>query len=426
MADSVVNDLTTILGAAVALAVALAVAAAVWALRERGRRKEVACRLKNSAERYDLTVRATNDGLWDWDLETDRIDLSVRLREILDLPSDAATVTPEVILEYIHPDDREAYRNAVIAHLKGETPVFEVEVRRQERDPDGEWVWILNRGLVRRDAHGRAVRMAGSLQDISERKRAERALMEAKNQAEFASRSKSEFLAHMSHELRTPLNSIIGFSDILKQEHFGPIGNPKYVDYAATVNMAGKHLLQLITDIIDVSRIEAGQTRLEESVCDLKDIAESAVALENGRANDAGVVLRIDADPDLPSVRGDALRLKQVLINLISNAIKFTPREGHVTVRLAREGDGRVRIGVVDTGEGIPAKDLPRALSRFGRLGTSYTRHQDGMGLGLSLVQMFARLHDAEFTLDSEVGVGTKAMMRLPPERVLDKETDAA
>jgi signal transduction histidine kinase len=237
--------------------------------------------------------------------------------------------------------------------------------------------------------------------------------------AELANRAKSEFLANMSHELRTPLNAIIGFSELLTSEAFGQLGHPNYKEYATDIHGAGRHLLGLINDVLDVAKIEAGQLQLSERKIDLAAVIQSCFRMLSVRAAEAGVELQTDLPTDLPVLVGDEIRIKQILANLVSNAVKFTNQDGKVTVGVEVRPDNGINLRVEDTGIGIEESDLPRVLDRFGQVQTHYARNNEGTGLGLTLVQMLCEVHGGKFTLESQVGVGTVCTVIFPPERTV-------
>jgi signal transduction histidine kinase/integral membrane sensor domain MASE1 len=238
-------------------------------------------------------------------------------------------------------------------------------------------------------------------------------------EARAANAAKSEFLAHMSHELRTPLNSIIGFSEIMKTEMIGPIGTPKYRSYAVDIYDSGTHLLNLINDLLDLSKIEAGRLELFEEDCDLAQIVAASIHLLSEPARRAEVTLSERCDADLPLLRGDERKIRQILFNLLSNAIKFTPAGGEVTVRAGLAGDGALMLAVCDTGIGIPPDQIERVLEPFTQVEHVLSRSHAGTGLGLPLCKELARLHGGTLAICSAVGVGTTVTVTFPKERAV-------
>jgi len=303
---------------------------------------------------------------------------------------------------------------------------------------DGRWLQISER----RTAEGGMVLTAADITAIRRqdeaRRRNEAALQEAvtsleqsqaqlaelarkyeteKIRAEGANKAKSEFLANMSHELRTPLNAINGFSEIMVGELFGPMGDPRYKEYARDILNSGQHLLALINDILDMAKIEAGKLSLKFQDLHMEDVAEDAVRLMRNRAEAAGLELRLDMPSSLPEVEADYRALKQVLLNLLSNAIKFTPRGGKVTVTARMEpgpmGE-RVRLSVVDTGIGIAAEDLQRLAQPFEQIESQHAKTQQGTGLGLALTKSLVEMHNGALEMSSEPGQGTVVSVLLP------------
>ena len=254
--------------------------------------------------------------------------------------------------------------------------------------------------------------------DVTQRKRGEEELRQASDAAELANRTKSEFLANMSHELRTPLNAIIGFSEMTYRGMLGPVGDAKYLEYAKDINASGQHLLDLINDILDLSKIEAGKLELQEQVVELPRIVTSCLNLIAERSRRAGLTVETRLPEGLPSLRADERKLKQIVINLLSNAIKFTPAGGTVVVAVEREADHGITIRISDTGIGIKPEDIATVLEPFGQVDSKLNRKYQGTGLGLSLTKALVELHGGALEIESELGVGTTVVVRLPAERL--------
>jgi PAS domain S-box-containing protein len=260
--------------------------------------------------------------------------------------------------------------------------------------------------------------------DITGQEARERALRSARETAEAASRAKSAFLAHMSHELRTPLNAIIGFSELIKGEMLGPIGSPRYKEYAGDIHSSGKHLLQLINDVLDISKIEAGKAELYEETVDLSETIQHCAALIQPQAASASLKVAIDVASDLPCLRGDARAVKQVLLNLLSNSVKFTPAGGAVrlSARLGEKGD--LALAVSDTGVGMSPADAARVFEPFYQVQSERSRSHEGTGLGLSLVKGLVEMHGGAVTVQSALKHGTTITVTLPAARVLARVGD--
>lgn len=257
--------------------------------------------------------------------------------------------------------------------------------------------------------------------EISERKRIEAELRAAKDEAEVASRAKSEFLAMVSHELRTPLNAVIGFSEMLVFEMFGPIGDGRYKGYAEDIRSSGLHLLGLINNILDLSKVEANKFQLDEQNLGLPDLINEALHLVEGRAKDSGIRLTTNIATSLPALYADERALKQIILNLLSNAIKFTPGEGQVTVAARHERARGLIISITDTGIGISEPDLRSIMKPFIQVDSSLARKYEGTGLGLPLTKSLVELHGGTLEIDSKLGEGTTVSAVFPPERVIDR-----
>jgi two-component system cell cycle sensor histidine kinase PleC len=234
-----------------------------------------------------------------------------------------------------------------------------------------------------------------------------------------ANKTKSHFLALMSHELRTPLNAIIGFSEVLAGELYGPLGEDRYREYATDIHGAGRHLLALINDILDLSKAEAGKLDLHEEDIDIAALIADCVRLTAERAREQGVETAVRAAPALPLLHADALRIKQIVLNLLTNAIKFTPSGGSVDITAQIEQRGEFVIGVRDTGIGIAPEMIPIALQPFRQIASPFTRNVEGTGLGLYLVKLLTEQHGGSIALESTPGVGTLVHLRFPAARAV-------
>ncbi len=242
---------------------------------------------------------------------------------------------------------------------------------------------------------------------------------EARRRAESANIAKSRFLATMSHELRTPLNAILGFSEVMQSELFGPFDNPQYKDYIGNIHDSGRHLLHLINEILDLSRIEAGRYELNEEAVLLSDVLEDCIRLLKLRAESKGLVMEPDVAPNLAQVWADERAVRQICLNLMSNAIKFTPRGGRIVLSISPGADGGQRMIVKDNGPGIPKDEIPKVLQAFGQGSLAHQTAEGGTGLGLPIVSSLIELHGGSFELQSELRKGTSAIVNFPAARVL-------
>jgi signal transduction histidine kinase len=297
-----------------------------------------------------------------------------------------------------------AYQGAIFRGEQGETVghVFAFDDKPDLRGPEAH-------PLLNLIAHW----VGMELQRVS----AERRLIAAKETAEEASRAKTTFLATMSHELRTPLNAIIGFSEIMRDELLGPLGKPQYKTYAEDICQSGSHLLSLINDLLDLSKAGAGKIDLAEEESEPRSLIESCLRLVETRARRNNVHLQNMIGSPLPRIYADRRRLKQILLNLLANAVKFTPSHGTVTVRTRRDAQG-FHIEVADTGVGIAADDIPKVMLPFGQVDSVISRRAEGVGLGLPLSKVLAELHGGRLSIESQLGKGTTVSLILPPARV--------
>ena len=310
---------------------------------------------------------------------------------------------------------REIYKELWATLLSGRDWIGEIRNQRKT----GEVYWCRESISPLRDGRGVITHYVAVEQDISAERQAEAELRAAKEQAELANRAKSEFLANMSHELRTPLNAIIGFSEVIRNELFGALGNERYRGYIDNILESGNHLLSVINDILDIAKIEAGKLVLTDEELNLGAMAESAVRLVFERARQGGLELVVDIPDGLPALRADARSLKQILLNLLSNAVKFTGRGGRITLQGGVGTDGGLWLSVTDTGIGIAPADVERVFEPFYQAEAGNDRRYQGTGLGLPLCKRLAEAHGGRLELNSRLGAGTTVTVSFPPDRTL-------
>ena len=311
-------------------------------------------------------------------------------------------------LSIIHPADRAEAESIAVRPPPGETRTATYRARHV----DGHYVWIeVTVRSVHDEVSGEFRHLVAVSRDVTQRRRQELEMIAAREAAEAASRAKSSFLANMSHELRTPLNAILGFTDIMRDEMFGPVANPRYREYIALIHSSGQLLLDLIGDVLDMAKIEAGKLELNLEQTNVSDLLDECTHFMSERATRAGVTLRADTRGVVCSA--DPRALRQIVLNLLSNAIKFTQPGGSVVLRNSSAA-GRVRIDVADTGIGIAAEDLPRLAHPFEQVCSEATLAKKGTGLGLALVRALAEKHGGSFRIESVPARGTTVTVEFP------------
>lgn len=351
-------------------------------------------------------------GHWRWLIGEDSMEWSDQIYRMFGRTRGEFSPSIDSLNQIIHRRDIgrviQAFQRAMI-----EQNTYDMDFRITR--PDGETRYILCEGRCEMDSQGEVVALFGIMQDMTERMVYEKNLREAKDSAERAYAAKSQFLANMSHELRTPLNAIIGFSEMIERQLLGPIGTEKYLDYIAGIRESGEHLLDLISDILDMSKIEAGKYELSPEDVNVSKTLKLAVHMMQGRAHESGVKIITDKLPadDGPLIQADRRAFMQVILNLLSNAVKFTNAGGSVWLEQEERADS-VQITVSDTGIGIPANKLNTITRPFEQASNSYARSHEGSGLGLAITKELVELHGGHLSIESTVGVGTSVTVKFP------------
>ncbi|NET25019.1 response regulator [Okeania sp. SIO1I7] len=394
-------------------------------------RRRIESILSDREERYALAISGTNDGIWDWDIQTNQVYYSPTWMRIIGHENDPLPHTLSTWSDNIHPDDMEATITDVEAHLAGETERFQNTHRIKHRD--GHYVWIFTKGQRICDESGQPYRAVGTITDITEKKQAEDRTRTAKEEAEIANRAKSEFLATMSHEIRTPMNAVIGMTGLLLDTEL----NAQQQDFVEVIRNSGDALLILINDILDFSKIESGKLDLEEQPFNIRSCIEECLDLLAPKAAEKNLELAYLIQPQTPEVIvGDVTRLRQVLVNLLSNGVKFT-QTGEVVVSVTASLQNQdldpaqkrdcpipnqtqclesnapcsavyeIQFAVKDTGIGIPQDRMDRLFKPFSQVDASTTRHYGGTGLGLVISKRLSEIMGGKMWVESEAGVGS-------------------
>lgn len=350
-------------------------------------------------------------GHWNWVIGEETMDWSDEIYRIFGVQDQTFTPTLQNMDDMVHREDiarvNQAFQRALIAEND-----YDMEFRIIR--PNGEICFIRCEGRCAFDSEGEVVALYGIMQDMTERMLYESDLRKAKEQAEAAYASRTQFLANMSHELRTPLNAIIGFSEMMERQLLGPIGTEKYLEYIAGIRESGEHLLDLISDILDMSKIEAGKYELSLEEINIAKILQLSIHMMEGRALESGVKITLDhtLGEDFKIV-ADRRAVLQILLNLLSNAVKFTPEGGQITLT-SLERENYLSLKVIDNGIGIPANKLASVTRPFEQVSSSYARDHEGSGLGLAISKELAEMHGGTLFIESAVGEGTTVTVRLP------------
>lgn len=311
---------------------------------------------------------------------------------------------------FAHPDDRTRVRRSYRDVLTGKT----LEIKYRLLNPNGQirHVQTITRPIL--DNRGKVTELHEVLQDVTRVTEAEERLQSALADAEQANQAKSEFLATMSHEFRTPLNAILGFSEMMREQYFGPLGAKNYQDYAYDIHDAGQHMLALTNDVLDIAAIEAGKREFNKKHIDVTEVLMECLRHFEHRVHNRNIALSLDIDDHLPALYADRRSVLQILLNLVSNAVKFTAPNGTVVISAGASDNGVLAITVSDTGVGIPAGMLPIITEPFTQSQSDPHLAEDGTGLGLSIVKALVQAHDGSLEIDSTVDVGTNVTVTLP------------
>ena len=384
------------------------VASCLVSFRDVTDQRAAARALAAAEERWKFALEGAGDGVWDYDEDTRQVFYSKSWKEMLGHTDSEIGSSLTEWSDRVHPDDRQAVLAAIAEYRSGIRPSYQTEHRLRHRD--GHWIWVLDRGkIVERHADGRPRRVIGIHTDISRLKEAEQALLD-KQAAELANRAKSEFLSRMSHEMRTPLNAVIGFTQLLKMQ---PDGGPaKVAEYADHVLRASEHLLGLVNEVLDLQRVEEGRTEMQPQALELAPFLESTLDLMRPAAQRQGIALTNQV-PAGRWVHADARSLRQVLMNMVSNAVKYNRDGGWVVISLLPAPPGRCLIAIEDTGSGLSDEQLGRLFQPFERLGHE-TSAIEGSGLGLVITRSLIELMGGSVSLSSVPGAGTLARIDLP------------
>jgi PAS domain S-box-containing protein len=372
--------------------------------------------LATAEERYRSLFENALVGTYITSLDGRMISANQALARIngYETPEELMRAVNNIAVEwYVDPKRRAEFAKTVAR--EGSVRNFESEIYRHKTR---ERIWISENARLVRDAKGVPQHYEGTVEDITERKEFERQLMLARREAETSNRAKTEFLASMSHELRTPLNAIMGFSELISLMTRDGQAEARIHEYAQDIHSSARILFRLIEEILDLSKLESGKASIEDNEVNLAEIARQCATMLAARAAKANVELALEIPADLPRVRGDYRRRLQIVLNLLTNAVKFTPAGGRVSVGAWREPEG-LTLTVADTGIGIPERDLANIFEPFVQVNRSAFHQQEGTGLGLAICRSLIELHQGRIEIESRPGQGTTVRVHLPETRII-------
>ena len=347
--------------------------------------------------------------VWD-DINNKCLYCSPELAQMYDITPDEyieASENEDYNMSLIHPDDQKMYIAVVSVKDRDIDLIFRT-IRT-----DGSIAYFHEYGRRERDENGRSLKINDIIRDVTDEKNAQITLQAALVDAERANQSKSEFLATMSHEFRTPLNAILGFSEMMRAQYFGPLGSESYKEYADDIHNSGAHMLDLVNDVLDIAAIEAGKRPIVKESINLSELLEDSIRKTQPAADDHSIILSLDTPADLPELYADKRSIIQMVFNILSNAIKFTPNNGTVCVSVRATNDEMV-ISIKDTGIGIPADKISVVVEPFAQTDSNPHTAQKGSGLGLSIVKSLIEAHDGSLKIESELGIGTTVTLTFP------------
>ncbi len=388
------------------------------------KRSRVEASLQESEDRFSLALEGTQDGIFDWDIKSGNVFYSKRFFEMLGYDDKPIYDSLDILKELIHPDDSENVWKSVELYLDNQLSEYSQEFRMQHKS--GRWIWVQSKAKALFDKNNKPYRMVGAHTDITHLKKEQEKLERQKKEAEAANTAKGDFLAHMSHEIRTPLTAISGIAEILDRSKTE--FDKKQQKLVNTLNTSAASLKDIINDVLDFSKIESRELELQESIFPLKTLFKDVISMMKIKANEKGINFVFDIkEIDDVEFYGDEIRLRQIITNLIGNALKFTDSGGSVKIEAKfedREGDTFLRIDVADNGIGIDPDDFDLIFDRFKQADSSESRKYGGTGLGLPISRNLAQLMGGDIFLSSQIGEGSTFSVLLPMKRESDNIDD--